>query len=421
MQLKFRILMLVTLVTALLIGTLPTAAQGGPGTEDFPIRDFGACINLPDFTIVTEPDAYNTVYTVPGLFAIHFAEYLLPLSTMPNSGNEIYSAMITLLNTVYARDYVRVNFTHPQYISAAVNFTLDGRRMFGMIYRNQNNNVFFLFADDVTGFDMLAIGRAIFAGDRRCRRITGIVNPEYGAAPAPWTPGQAQPGQAQPNPQVSFTVNGAPSATINAGGCANIAWNTANVSAVYYQGAGVAGVGAVNECPAVTTTYTLHVVFTDGSAQDRTVTINVQGGGQAAARLDYMLQPVFGAGSPPANFLPDPWTAWINGGGPVNVQQAIGSVCSGLARGFTTSAPSYRFHYTNGGMNVLRFYFEGGSDSTMVVNDPFGNWYCDDDSHGNLQPQIRFPNPANGQYDVWIGTYSSGATVGGNLYITEYD
>lgn len=171
----------------LLVSILPVSAQGGPGTEDFYIRDFGACVNLPDFTEVTEPDDFNTVYTVPGLFAINFAEYLLPLETLPGTTNEIYNAMIALLDTVSASGYVPVTFQHPEYVSAAVEFTLDGQRMFGMIYRNQDDRLFFLFADNVPGFDMLAIGRAIFAANRWCTplNLPPIVPPtEEPAAPA---------------------------------------------------------------------------------------------------------------------------------------------------------------------------------------------------------------------------------------------
>lgn len=158
-----------------------TQAQGGPSTRDFAIRDFGACINLPDFTMVDEPDPYNTVYMVPGLFSINFAEYLMPLATLPASGDELYAAMIALLDTVQAGNYMRIPFEHPQYLSAAVAFSLDGRHMFGMIYRNQEDTLFFLFADEAPGFDMLAIGRAIFAADRRCRPIPIIASsfPDY--------------------------------------------------------------------------------------------------------------------------------------------------------------------------------------------------------------------------------------------------
>lgn len=170
------------LLVLLLIGA-PAAAQGGPGTADFPIRDFGACINLPDFTVESEPDAFNTVFDVPGLFAINFAEYLLPLDTIPASGDAIYGAMISLLDTVGAAGYARVPFEHPQYVSAVVEFTLDGRRLFGMIYRNHDDRLFFLFADKVADFDMLAIGRAIFAADAACTPLAGAAFPAADSAP----------------------------------------------------------------------------------------------------------------------------------------------------------------------------------------------------------------------------------------------
>jgi hypothetical protein len=152
----------VLLIFASFLGVVPLVAQGEPGTRDFPIRDFDACINLPNFTNVYEPDAYNTVFEVPGLFSINFAEYLMPLGRTPKNNDELYGSMLVLLNTVGASDYERVLFDHLDYRSAAAEFTLDGQRMFGMIYLNQYNRPFFLFADKVEGFDMLAIGRAIF-------------------------------------------------------------------------------------------------------------------------------------------------------------------------------------------------------------------------------------------------------------------
>ncbi len=190
------VLLVGLLIVMFLPAGIPAQAQGGPGTRDFAIRDFGACINLPDFTVADEPDPYNTVYEVPGLFSINFAEYLMPLETLPASGDELYAAMIALLDTVQAGDYVRVSFEHPQYLSAAVAFTLDERRMFGMIYRNQDDALFFLFADEAPGFDMLAIGRAIFAADRRCRPLDISLN----SAQAPATTSNPGSTSSQPVP-----------------------------------------------------------------------------------------------------------------------------------------------------------------------------------------------------------------------------
>ncbi|MFC1961134.1 hypothetical protein ACFLYO_10530 [Chloroflexota bacterium] len=156
----------VIMIFLLFVGAIPLAAQGGPGTQDFPIRDFDACINLPDFTVESDPDAYNTVFDVPGLFSINFAEFLMTLDKTPRSNDELYGVMLMLLDTVGASDYERRLFDHSDYYSAAAEFTLDGERMFGMIYLNQYGRPFFLFADKAEGFDMLAIGRAIFPARR---------------------------------------------------------------------------------------------------------------------------------------------------------------------------------------------------------------------------------------------------------------
>lgn len=178
-----RVLLLVILAI-LATSMTPAMAQGGPGTRDFYVRDFEMCINLPDFTVVSNPDVFNTEYDVPGLFTIHFAEYLMPLASLPSNGDEIYGAMVTLLDTVNASNYSRIGFDHYQYVSAAVEFSLDGRRQFGMIYRNQSDKIFFLFADKVDGFDMLAIGRAIFAARRNCRPVAIPVRDDYSNYPA---------------------------------------------------------------------------------------------------------------------------------------------------------------------------------------------------------------------------------------------
>ncbi|MCC5935567.1 MAG: hypothetical protein JJU35_15070, partial [Balneolales bacterium] len=45
---------------------------------------------------------------------------------------------------------------------------------------------------------------------------------------------------------------------------------------------------------------------------------------------------------------------------------------------------------------------------------PDGSWYCNDDAFsGTFNPMVIFDNPAAGQYDIWVGTYSAGPTVTG--------
>jgi polar amino acid transport system substrate-binding protein len=93
-------------------------------------------------------------------------------------------------------------------------------------------------------------------------------------APTP-TAAPTQP----PSPSISFTVN---TTNITAGQCVVFSWNVQNVQAVYFyaqgqnmQDHGVAGQGSQTECPPVTTTYYLTVVYTNGTSQTQGITIYV--------------------------------------------------------------------------------------------------------------------------------------------------
>lgn len=118
----------------------------------------------------------------------------------------------------------------------------------------------------------------------------GFTPPEV-ATPPPEivTPPEAgaQPPEAQvPAPsgpaQISFTVEGGSSATIDAGQCVTTEWSVENALEVYYQGLPVTGHEFRDECPAQTTTYTLQVVQSDGTTTSRTVTVTVGGGAPVA-------------------------------------------------------------------------------------------------------------------------------------------
>jgi uncharacterized protein YraI len=132
------------------------------------------------------------------------------------------------------------------------------------------------------------------------------------------------------------------------------------------------------------------------------------------ATLNFSLPAVFGSTALTSGFVPDPFTISLTAGGPANVAY-LGGGCSG----FTTSAPSFSVNYTAGAFPLLRFYFVGAGDTTMIINSPSGAYTCVDDSFGTLNPTIDFNSPATGRYDVWIGTFSSGGSVGGTLFVTE--
>jgi hypothetical protein len=137
----------------------------------------------------------------------------------------------------------------------------------------------------------------------------------------------------------------------------------------------------------------------------------------AGGRLDLTADPNYGLIELTSGFVPDPTTRQMLSGGTVDTRY-IGGGC----RGYATAAPDLSVRYTvQGFSSFLRFYFEGNGDTTLIVNDPTGNWLCGDDSYGTLNPTIDINDPDSGRYDIWVGSYTSGATVSGTLSITELD
>jgi hypothetical protein len=131
------------------------------------------------------------------------------------------------------------------------------------------------------------------------------------------------------------------------------------------------------------------------------------------ARLDYQAGAKYGEMNMGAGFTPDPASLGFNDGGTVNVSY-LGSGCTG----FASVDPTITVNYAGGG-NLLRLYIVGqATDSAMVVNDPYGNFYCVDNSFGTVNPTIDFNHPAGGTYNVWAASPQSGASFSGTFYAT---
>lgn len=124
-------------------------------------------------------------------------------------------------------------------------------------------------------------------------------------------------------------------------------------------------------------------------------------------------QPAFGTYNINAGFTPDPYWVRVRAGG-----TRPASTVSGCG-GSIADAPDVRVNYNAGGGFALTFFVRSNADTIIVVNDPSGAWYCDDDSGGNLDPQLTFSSPMSGQYDVWIGHYEGGRGIPAQLGITE--
>ena len=129
---------------------------------------------------------------------------------------------------------------------------------------------------------------------------------------------------------------------------------------------------------------------------------------------DYTEPPAFGSVTLQAGFSPDPHVRQLTAGGSIRAETRF-SEC----RGSIANAPDYSLYYTAGSLPLI-FTVDADQDTTLVVNGPDARWYCDDDgAQSPLNPMVRFNNPQSGRYDIWVGTYSSGAGVPATLFISE--
>jgi len=131
-----------------------------------------------------------------------------------------------------------------------------------------------------------------------------------------------------------------------------------------------------------------------------------------AAAQNFNLAPAFGQVTLAAGFQPAPHAVQLVAGGGVNAGN-LGGGCAG----FIADAPDYRLNYTAGGVALVLAVLAGG-DTTLVINDPSGNWLCDDDGGGSLNPRLQIDAPSSGQYDIWVGTFGGG-TIAATLQISE--
>ncbi|WP_420470897.1 peptidase S1 [Brevundimonas sp. FT23042] len=114
-----------------------------------------------------------------------------------------------------------------------------------------------------------------------------------------------------------------------------------------------------------------------------------------------------------AGFTPDPYTVNVQAGGNVN-----GSNLPGACTGYISTAPDFEVTYSAGSFPLV-FRTLSSEDTTLIINGPDGRWYCDDDSYGDGDAEVRFSRPQSGTYDIWVGKFGSGGTAPARLLITE--
>ncbi|MBC7769094.1 MAG: peptidase S1 [Phycisphaerales bacterium] len=152
-------------------------------------------------------------------------------------------------------------------------------------------------------------------------------------------------------------------------------------------------------------------IFAAGAAVAALATAGV------AAAQNFSLNPAYGTVNLAAGFTPDPYVVNVASGGRIDSSRTVSSSC----RGFIADAPDVRLNYRAGSLPLI-LSVNSNADTTLVVNGPDGQWYCDDDGGiQGLNPALRFGSPPSGQYDIWIGTYGNASNQPAQLVISELD
>ncbi|MEK9586546.1 MAG: hypothetical protein VW039_10180, partial [Halieaceae bacterium] len=124
--------------------------------------------------------------------------------------------------------------------------------------------------------------------------------------------------------------------------------------------------------------------------------------------------PLYGTARLTAGFTDDPYPVEVLAGGQATVGH-LGPECVGF---ITDSQADFILEY-QAGISELGFFVTSEVDTTLIVNDPRGNWHCSDDNEyvNDAGAGINFFTPISGSYHVWVGTYNL-ADTGANALLT---
>lgn len=137
----------------------------------------------------------------------------------------------------------------------------------------------------------------------------------------------------------------------------------------------------------------------------------------AAIAQNLGANPLYGTVDLTAGFTPDPYSVDVMPGGSTNAANLnLGSDCVGF---INASNPDVRVNYQAGRFGLLSFSVTGGGDTTLLINGPDGNWYCNDDFGESVSPKVIFEPAQSGEYDIWVGTFGEDSGGGAQLQISE--
>jgi len=115
-----------------------------------------------------------------------------------------------------------------------------------------------------------------------------------------------------------------------------------------------------------------------------------------------------------AGFTPDPQSASLKAGGDIEVDEGS---CS---YGYISEAGAMGLDYEAGALD-LYIYAESDIDTMLLISTPSGEFLCDDDSHGSLNPRVQIEDPESGRYVIFVGAYTQNEYRPATVYFTELD
>lgn len=89
--------------------------------------------------------------------------------------------------------------------------------------------------------------------------------------------------------------------------------------------------------------------------------------------------------------------------------------CDIAGYGYVSERPDFDV-YWEGETTGIAFSARSTEDTLLLVNAPDGTWHFSDDEL-EQNPLIFIPNPPQGLYDIWVGTFSSGGLVDATLFV----
>jgi hypothetical protein len=135
----------------------------------------------------------------------------------------------------------------------------------------------------------------------------------------------------------------------------------------------------------------------------------------AQAQVNTSQSGAYGQVTLTSGFQPDPHSVTLTAGGDIDASSVSPDCVGRIAR-----RADFTLRYREAGDLPLIISASSEGDATLAIRAPDGQWHCDDDSGGGLNPQVRFEAPRNGRYQIWVGTFGEEPTPA-VLSISEVD